>query len=183
MAVTENDLRRAVARFAGGVTIVAVAGDDGQPRGMTVSAFMFVSFAPALILVSLASGVPTAEAVRQRGLFGVSILGVDQQQLSDRFAGEEEDRFDGVSHQVLASGAITMGGAIGSLECRVQQETQLGDHTLVAGEVQGAAFREGRPLLYYRGKYGSFHTLTTSRTARWPADEEPTITDHVAYWH
>jgi flavin reductase (DIM6/NTAB) family NADH-FMN oxidoreductase RutF len=183
MALTESDLRRAVARFAGGVTIVAATDQKGEPRGMTVSAFMFVSFEPALILVSLASGVPAADAVRYRRFFGVSILGVDQQQLSDRFAGQEEGRFDGTPHEILASGAIGMGGALATLDCRVEQEIELGDHTLVTGIVQGATFREGRPLLYYRGKYGSFHTLTASRTARWPADEEPTITDHIAYWH
>jgi 3-hydroxy-9,10-secoandrosta-1,3,5(10)-triene-9,17-dione monooxygenase reductase component len=184
MAVTESDLRRAVARFAGGVTIVAAAEAGGEPRGMTVSAFMFVSFEPPLILVSLNSDVPTAETVRRRGAYGVSILGVDQQQLSDRFAGAEEGRFEGVPHQALPSGAVVMGGAIATLECRLRQELRLGDHSLMAGDVVDASFREGRPLLYYRGKYGSFHTLTASRTARWPADEEePTITDHIAYWH
>src|SRR5581483_5988790 len=93
-AMTESDLRRAVARFAAGVTIVATTDADGQPRGMTVSAFLFISFEPPLILVSVAQGVPSLDVILRRGGFGVSILGVDQQQLSDRFAGEEEGRFE-----------------------------------------------------------------------------------------
>lgn len=183
MELTESDLRRAVARFAGGVTIVAAAPKKGQPRGMTVSAFMFLSFEPPLVLVSLATAAPALASVRKRGAFGISILSVDQQTLSDRFAGEEEGRFVGVAHQVLASGAVTIGGALATLECAHEQELQLGDHTVVIGRVQAATFREGRPLLYYRGKYGSFHTLTASRRARWPADEEPATADHFAYWH
>ncbi|MBV8085090.1 MAG: flavin reductase family protein, partial [Chloroflexi bacterium] len=145
--VTESDLRRAVARFAAGVTIVASQEPDGQPRGMTVSAFLFVSFEPPLILVSMLKGVPTLDTIERRRAFGVSILGVDQQQLSDRFAGDEEGRFEHVAHDVSASGAVTLPGAIATLECRVQQWVQLGDHLLLVGEVQAATFREGRPLL------------------------------------
>jgi flavin reductase (DIM6/NTAB) family NADH-FMN oxidoreductase RutF len=184
MPVTENDLWRAVARFAEGVTIVAACSRTGEPRGMTVSAFLFVSFEPPLILISLADTVPTLATVLQRRAFGISILRVDQQHLSDRFAGEEEGRFDDVPYQAGPSGAVTLTGAIGTLECSLQQQLSLGDHTVLVGKVQAAEFREGRPLLYYRGKYGSFHTLTQSRTARWPADEEePTIGEHIAYWH
>ncbi|MFI5266029.1 MAG: flavin reductase family protein [Chloroflexota bacterium] len=183
MAVTESDLRRAVARFAEGVTIVAAVDKRREPRGMTVSAFLFVSFEPPLIVVSVASGVPTLAAIERRRTFGVSILAVDQQMLSDRFASEEEGRFEGVAHEVLPSGAVTIGGAIASLDCELQQELPLGDHTILVGHVSGATFREGRPLLYYRGKYGSFHTLTGSRTASWLGEEEPSITEQVAYWH
>ncbi|HVA25437.1 MAG TPA: flavin reductase family protein [Chloroflexota bacterium] len=182
MAVDESDLRRAVARFAAGVTIVAAAGKKRQPRGMTVSAFLFVSFEPPLIVASVASGVPALAAIEQRHAFGVSILAVDQQTLSDRFASEEEGRFEGVAHEVLPSGAVTIGGAIASLDCALQQVLPLGDHTILVGKVQAAAFREGRPLLYYRGKYGSFHTLTASRSASWLGEEEPSITEQVAYW-
>jgi len=181
--VTESDLRRAVARFAAGVTIVGTVDPDGQPRGMTVSAFLFISFDPALILASVADAVPTLEAIRQRSAFGVSILGVDQQQLSDRFAGEEDGRFEHVGYDAGPDGAIALHGAIGTLECRLERELILGDHVVLVGLVQAASFHEGRPLLYYRGKYGSFHSLSESHVPRWPADEELTIADHAAYWH
>ena len=183
MSIDESALRRAVARFAAGVTIVAAVGKGRQPRGMTVSAFLFVSFEPPLIVVSVAAGVPTLEAIRRRKAFGVSILAVHQQALSDRFAGDEEGRFEGVTHEALPSGAVTIGGALACLECELQQVLLLGDHALLAGKVAGATFREGRPLLYYRGNYGSFHTLTAARSAPWIGEEEPDIADHVAYWH
>ena len=181
-SVTESDLRRAVARFAAGVTIVGALDAAGEPRAMTVSAFLFISFEPPLILVSLASGVPTVTAVLERSAFGVSILGVDQQRLSDRFAGEEEGRFEHVLHEAGATGAVTLDGAIARLECTLERHIDLGDHTVVVGEVHAATFREGRPLLYYRGKYGSFHSVSESRVPHWPADEELTIADHAAYW-
>jgi flavin reductase (DIM6/NTAB) family NADH-FMN oxidoreductase RutF len=181
--VTESDLRRAVARFAAGVTVVASQEPDGQLRGMTVSAFLFVSFEPPLILVSMLKGVPTLHTINGRGAFGVSILGVDQQQLSDRFAGDEDGRFEHVAHDVAASGAVTLPGAIATLECAVDQLVELGDHVLLVGQVQAATFREGRPLLYYRGKYGSFHSLSESHVPRWPAEEELSLAHHAAYWH
>lgn len=181
--VTESDLRRAVARFAAGVTIVGALDDAGQPRGMTVSAFLFISFDPPLILVSLANGVPTVASVLARSAFGVSILGVDQQRLSDRFAGDEEGRFEHVPYDAGRDGAVTIQGAIGTLECSLERQMDLGDHTVLVGEVRAATFREGRPLLYYRGKYGSFHSVSESHVPHWPADEELTIADHAAYWH
>ncbi|MBV9120261.1 MAG: flavin reductase family protein [Chloroflexi bacterium] len=182
-SVSESDLRRAVARFAAGVTIVAAVDSDGQPRGMTVSAFLFVSFDPPLIVVSVAAGVPTLDAVRRRRAFGVSVLGVDQQRLSDRFAGDEEGRFEHVQFEAGEQGPVTLHGAIGTLECVLEREIELGDHLLLVGRVEAATFREGRPLLYYRGKYGSFHSLSESHVPHWPAEEELTIADHAAYWH
>ena len=183
MAVTESDLRRAVARFAAGVTIVGSTGTDGQPRGMTVSAFLFVSFEPALIVVSLLNAVPTLEAALHSQAFGVSILHIDQQALSDRFAGDEEGRFENLRYDVGEGGAITLPGAVATLVCGLERAVALGDHTLLVGLVGSAAFKEGQPLLYYRGSYGSFHSLSASHMARWPAEEDVDIVHQAAYWH
>lgn len=185
MAVTESDLRRAVARFAAGVTIVGSTDAEGQPRGMTVSAFLFVSFEPALIVVSLLNGVPTLDAALHSEAFGVSILHVDQQALSDRFAGEEEGRFENLRYEAGQEGEITLPGAVAMLDCGLDRAIALGDHTLLVGLVHSAAFKEGPPLLYYRGSYGSFHSLSASHMARWPAEEDVDvdIVHQAAYWH
>jgi flavin reductase (DIM6/NTAB) family NADH-FMN oxidoreductase RutF len=145
MAVTESDLRRAVARFAEGVTIVAAAPKKGQPRSMTVSAFLFVSFEPPLIVTSLASNAPTLEIIRRRGVFGVSILSVDQQELSDRFAGEEDGRFEGVRYDVLASGSVTLGGTIATLDCDVEAGAAAGRPHGVGGASAGRHVSGGPP--------------------------------------
>jgi flavin reductase (DIM6/NTAB) family NADH-FMN oxidoreductase RutF len=36
---------------------------------------------------------------------------------------------------------------------RVVEAHPAGDHTLFLGEVEHLAYREGRPLLYYAGRY------------------------------
>jgi flavin reductase (DIM6/NTAB) family NADH-FMN oxidoreductase RutF len=39
------------------------------------------------------------------------------------------------------------------LECQLVHHCEAGDHTIFIAEVEGGAMHEGRPLVYYRGKF------------------------------
>ena len=43
--------------------------------------------------------------------------------------------------------------ALAHIECRIVARHVAGDHVLFIGEVERAAARDARPLLYYRGGY------------------------------
>lgn len=45
-------------------------------------------------------------------------------------------------------------GALAQVAARVVAVYPGGDHTLFLGEVEYLSWREGRPLLYYAGRYG-----------------------------
>jgi flavin reductase (DIM6/NTAB) family NADH-FMN oxidoreductase RutF len=81
-----ESMRRAMRHWVAGVTVVTSIG-QGIQHGMTVSSFTSISLIPPMILVSLERATRTYELVTQSGIFGVSILRLEQQLISERFAG------------------------------------------------------------------------------------------------
>jgi flavin reductase (DIM6/NTAB) family NADH-FMN oxidoreductase RutF len=50
---------------------------------------------------------------------------------------------------------VLLDGALAHLECDRFASYAAGDHTIIIGRVIGGSTGEGRPLLYYRGGYGT----------------------------
>ena len=85
--------------------------------------------------------------------FAVNVLESTQEELARRFAEEHPDRFDGVGFTRGLTGAAIIDDTLATIECTVLSRHPGGDHTIVLGSVIAAVTREGRPLLYYRGRY------------------------------
>lgn len=159
MTLDPEQLRRAMRAWSSGVTIVTAA-HGGSQHGMTVSSFTSVSLEPPLIIISLHTESRTHNLVSASGAFAVNILGADQRELSERFAGRLEselNRFEGLDADTLATGAPLLKGALANLDCRVRQVIPVGMNTLFLAEV--VAVRgdgEGQPLLYHNHRYGAF---------------------------
>jgi flavin reductase ActVB len=155
--------REALAHFASGVTIVAARGREGLV-GFTATGFSSVSLSPPLILVCVAKTASAYEGVVSADLFGVSVLGEDQQWLAERFATSGIDRFQGVALQSGASSAPLIGGALAHIECRPHARHEAGDHTLLLGEVLSASTSAGRPLLHFARNFGALAPADTPVT-------------------
>ncbi len=82
---TSEAFRQAMGRFATGVTVVTTI-YDGQPYGLTVSAFCSVSLDPLLVLVSLQQSSQTLAVIDKSECFAVNVLTAQQQPLAFRFA-------------------------------------------------------------------------------------------------
>ena len=156
-----DDFRMVMGHFATGVTVVTTF-DGDEPVGITVNAFSSVSLDPPLVMVALDRARFITPMVRAVGRYAVSILGADQQALSDCFAhaparpGElgRED-FCGAAWRHGPTGLPLLDGSIATLECTVVETFSAGDHDLfVAGVDSLAQHREGvAPLLYFRRSY------------------------------
>jgi flavin reductase (DIM6/NTAB) family NADH-FMN oxidoreductase RutF len=122
---------------------------------MTVSAFMSLSLKPPLIAVCLANTSRTLVSVRQSSSFAVSVLSSEQGVLSQRFAFtvEETERFVSVETQEGVLGCPLIVGAAAHLECALEAEYAVGDHTLCVGAVRHAAGHNREPLVYFSGAY------------------------------
>jgi flavin reductase (DIM6/NTAB) family NADH-FMN oxidoreductase RutF len=161
MAVQSNSLRDTLRFWGSGVSVVAtIAGDEHKAAGMTVSAFNSLSLEPPLILVSLAKGTTTTDALLKSGVFSVSILSGDQAELSDRFAGRtalpaHADRFDGVPTITAVTGSPILQDALAWLDCRVHQLHDGSTHWIVIGEVLAAGHKDAAlsPLIYFNRAY------------------------------
>ena len=154
MTASPEDLRRVRGRFATGVTVVT-AGEDGKASGLTVSAFAVLSLTPPLALVCLDRSSRTLAMVSSAGRFGVNILAEGQQDIAERFATKNEEKIAGGPPLRGATGVPLLAGAHAALECRVERVVDGGDHAIVVGVVEATRLGEGRPLLFYRGRYCS----------------------------
>ncbi|HXG42432.1 MAG TPA: flavin reductase family protein [Dehalococcoidia bacterium] len=156
MSVDRDLFRRVMGQFATGVTIVTTRLGD-HLHGSTANAFTSVSLEPLLVLVCLDKKGDTHDLVRQSGIYAVNILSEEQEELSRAFARKDPDnphRLDSVPHRYAVTGAPIIEGCLAYLDCRVVDEVEAGDHTIFLGRVEEAAINaDGRPLLFFRGRY------------------------------
>ena len=158
-SVDADEFRTAMRRWATGVTIVT-AQHAGVKHGMTVSSFSSISLEPPLVLISLEQSAKTTSLVEASGAFGVTILGEDQQLISERFAGrmpEIRDRFESLELTTLKTGAPLLVDGIASFDCQVVSAGDAGMQRWFLGEV--VALRIGKkstPLIYFERDYHFF---------------------------
>src|SRR5438093_9139019 len=85
--------------FPSGVVVLTAFGQDGLPRGLTVSAFCPVSLHPPLALACIDKTSNTLPAVQHTGGFTANILAAGRELLARRFASKASDKFDGLKWQ------------------------------------------------------------------------------------
>ena len=127
----------------------------GESHGMTASSFASASLEPPLILVCLDKASRTRALILEKGSFAVNILGDNQEEVSRSFSRPGIKPFDRLSHHIGAGGDPVLDEAIASIECRLDQMVEAGDHDIFVGEVVACEAREGTPLLYYDQAYRS----------------------------
>ena len=149
-AVTGQALRKALGRFASGVTVVTT-GSGADIHAMTANAFTSVSLDPPLVLISIATKAKMDARIAEAGRYGVSILCRTQEPVSLHFAGgkpcPEQVRF------VERGGVPLLDGALVHLACRVYDSHPAGDHTLHVGYVDELWSQHGDPLVFFTGTF------------------------------
>ena len=156
MPVSPDQFRRIMGQFATGVTIVTTV-HEGRLGGMTANAISSVSLDPMLLLFCADRKTRTHEMIDRSGVFAVNVLTEAMRSLSDLFANNkkgEEERFGAARHAPGAvTGAPILEGNMGWIECKVVHRYDGGDHTIFVGEVVNAGQAEGKPLIFYKGRY------------------------------
>ncbi|MCL6598106.1 MAG: flavin reductase family protein [Alicyclobacillus macrosporangiidus] len=161
MPVNPDEFRRALGRFASGVTVVT-AQANGSAAGITVSAFASVSLQPPYILICIDKQSSTIPVLRAAGAFAVNFLNEDQAHLSNHFASKRADKFAGISCRQGQLGAPLLEDTLGYVECRVVREVDAGDHLLYLGQVEASDVDDTkRPLLYYHSQYHGLAPLSS----------------------
>ncbi len=142
--------------FPTGVTVVTSV-REGEPRGLTVSAFSSVSIDPPLVLICINREARSYLFISESKVFCVNILSGDQQQLAERFASKmRQNQFEGVPFETGSTGAAIIRGTVAHLECEVAEEHHAGTHSIFIGRVVSCASRPGSPLGYYSGAFHDF---------------------------
>ena len=145
--------REVFGRFATGVAVITSAGPSGV-GGMTANALCSLSLDPLLALVCFANDARTLPIVRDASRFGVNVLGAEQEDIASVFASKvpESEKLDNVDHH-LVDGVPIIDGVLAWATCGLRELIPGGDHTIAIGEVISMGLGEGRPLVWYGGRY------------------------------
>jgi 3-hydroxy-9,10-secoandrosta-1,3,5(10)-triene-9,17-dione monooxygenase reductase component len=155
MTVDPMLFRRTAGLFATGVLVVTT-GREGSFRAITVNSFTTVSLDPTLLLICMAKSSRTLPVMVESGSLTVNVLRDDQEEISRIFASSTiEDGLDRVQWEIGLVGTPVIAGCLAYFHCRVDQEIEAGDHIIVLARVEEAQLgEEGRPLIFFRGRYG-----------------------------
>jgi 3-hydroxy-9,10-secoandrosta-1,3,5(10)-triene-9,17-dione monooxygenase reductase component len=155
MEISGEAFRHVLGHLPTGVTVITAHGDDG-PTGMAANSVTSVSLDPPLILFCPAKTSETWPGIRDAGRFCVNIMAGHHEETTRRFARKNIDRFDGVAYSERDTGPA-LDDAVAWIECTLRQEHDAGDHTIVVADVRAIeAAPDGAPLVFFRGRYGTF---------------------------
>ncbi len=154
MSLDPRNFRRALGKFATGVTVVTVLDSLNEKIGVTASSFNTVSIDPPLILWSVDKSAYSAEVFRNAEHFVVNVLANDQVDISNKFARKGEDKFAGVECSDGVANVPKINGAVACFECRTWNVYDGGDHHIIVGEVLNFHSDESRSsLVFHNGRY------------------------------
>jgi flavin reductase (DIM6/NTAB) family NADH-FMN oxidoreductase RutF len=145
-------------RFASGIVVVS-ASVAGVGHAMTVNAFTSVSLRPLRVLFCAEKIARFHDAVLTAGTWAVSVLGEDAEKTARWLATRGRPLAGQLEafrrHAGPLTGAPILDDALAAMECRTTAVHDGGDHSIVVGEVLAVSEPnpEGRPLLYYAGRY------------------------------
>jgi len=156
MPVDPMEFRRTLGCFATGVTVITAVDGEGKARGLTANAFSSLSLDPTLILICVDHRSDTFPVIAEASAFGVNVLSEEQRDVSQRFAGKGDNKFEGIGYHAGVTGVPVLDGALAVLECEVTESYPAGDHTIFVGAVQHVEHDgQAKPLLFFRGNYAS----------------------------
>jgi flavin reductase (DIM6/NTAB) family NADH-FMN oxidoreductase RutF/DNA-binding MarR family transcriptional regulator len=162
--------RRALGNFATGVTIITARAPDGTTVGVTASSFNSLSMDPPLIIWSSMKETPSCAVFERATHFAVNILAADQLEMSNHFARQKPDKFEGVEHEQGIGGAPIFPNCAGRFQCETYDKLDGGDHWIFVGRV--LAFDDfGRaPLCFHQGSYAMVYNHPDSFPKSLPID-------------
>ncbi|MFT4044778.1 MAG: flavin reductase family protein [Gordonia sp. (in: high G+C Gram-positive bacteria)] len=153
-AAPHSGFRDAMAQLCTPVSVIT-AMDADRPHGTTVSAVMSLSLDPQLIAVSLAETSECLALIRRTQIFGVNILGAEQDNVALRFAAKGRSKFDEVAWRLRAGVPFIEGSAVW-IGCEVAEVVRGGDHQILLGSVRDVAVAaNSAPLTYHNRQFGT----------------------------
>jgi flavin reductase (DIM6/NTAB) family NADH-FMN oxidoreductase RutF len=161
LRVEAQDFKEVMARWATGISVITSA-DGNKWYGFTANSFASVSIEPYLISMSVAKSLYTLSVIEKSGVFAVNILRKNHIDWGMRFAGMipefDENRFEGLNARLSENGCPLLPDILGWMDCKVFKTVDVGASVLFLGEVTGAQWGEGEPLVYWNRQWGEFKT-------------------------
>jgi len=145
--------RKAMSRFATGIAVITAASGEGV-AGITVNSFTSVSLRPPIVLWCLDDGASRFDTFAGAEIWGVSILGAGQKDVSERFSRSNAPLADPEVIARLGADVPVVAGALAQFACQTIARHVMGDHLVIAGAVHDSAAIDGDALTYFASRYG-----------------------------
>ena len=145
----------AMSRAGNGVNVVTTEGIAGR-EGVTVSSACSVTAEPPSLLACIHQASTAAEAIEHNGVFCLNVLGEDQLEVSEAFAGRIvglQDPFSTGIWSTLVTGSPVLAAAAAAFDCKVDHMLTEGTHRIFIARVVAAVQGEAAPLVYSRRAY------------------------------
>ncbi|WP_135077826.1 flavin reductase family protein [Terasakiella sp. SH-1] len=155
MSFDQREFRDVLGQFATGITVVTSQSEKAGNIGVTINSFASVSLEPPLVLFSLKTDSQLNDVFLSEPNFNICILAENQENLSNLFAGSDENKFDTIKWHEGQNGCPVLDGTLATLECKRVESHKGGDHTIFIGEVTSISTNSDAtgPLLYFQGGY------------------------------
>ena len=158
-------LREAFGQFPTGVTVVTALAVSGKPVGFTANSFSSVSLDPPLLLVCPGRSMSCFSIFETCRHFAVNVLAEGQQDISNKFARYQGDRFSEIPWRQDATGMPLIDGAAVQFSCTTHKAVDAGDHIILIGEIDAVVLSERPGLVFVSGGYLSLgHERETMQT-------------------
>jgi flavin reductase (DIM6/NTAB) family NADH-FMN oxidoreductase RutF len=164
--IAPSVFRHVLGHLPTGVTVLTAYTNDGV-AAMAANSLTSVSLDPPLVLMCPARSSTTWPSIRDARRFCVNVMAGHHEATCRRFAAKGADRFDGVEWHERPTGPA-LDDAVAWIECQIRDEHDAGDHTIVVADVLDVhANSEARPLVFFRGAYGTFEAVGGSDEQSW----------------
>ena len=147
-------LRDAFGKFATGVTVVTCTTDQG-PVCITANSFSSISLEPALVMWAIGSGTRRFPLFMNAENYAIHVLAKEQTEIC-KAASQDAFALRSIPHGTNMAGVPLIEGCLARFECKRTACHEAGDHVIVVGEVLQAEMRQGEPLTFFAGKFGTF---------------------------
>lgn len=147
----EDAKKTALRMIPYGIYVLTAESPNGTTAAATVNWVTQTSFNPPLVAVAVKADSSAKAVLGEAGTFALNFLGKDQPGVAFAFFKPVERSGDKIGDEPVVAGdtgAPLLANAAASVECRVVETVEQGDHHIVVGEVVGARVNQapaGRP--------------------------------------
>lgn len=137
----DNAKKTALRMIPYGMYVMTAEDSDGATAAATVNWVTQTAFQPPLVVVGVKADSSAYEVVKNSGHFALNMLGKGQQGMAFAFfkpAERDGNKISGEAFHSGSTGAPILESAQASVECKVVEIVERGDHHIVIGEVVDA---------------------------------------------
>ena len=136
--MNETAKKTALRKISYGLYVVGVRQDDNL-NAFTADWISQCSFAPPLVMLGVRRDSGSNAMLRESRVFAVSVLGQSQIEVAKHFLKPDRlgtgQKLDDFELQFAQTGAPILKDCSAWFECRVREILDIGDHSVVVGEV------------------------------------------------